>query len=1520
MLDSRPFETTGSLNEGGLYPFDPGKDSCGVSFVADLKNRPSHTIVQRGLTALERLSHRGACGCEENTGDGAGVLVQLPDLFLRKAFKAAGLGALPPLGHYGAGMVFLPRAPKEADAIKALWERVVREEGQTLLGWRAVPVDNSMLGPTARKSEPVIAQVFVARNPALGDQDAFERKLYLIRKRCSGEASAADLTERAMYYVSSFSSRTMVYKGMLTPDQVRPYFPDLNDPDFSSALCISHSRFSTNTFPSWKLAHPFRYLAHNGEINTLRGNINWMRAREAQFQNRYFPGEDIKRLLPIITEGASDSAALDNAVELLTLTGRSLPHALMMLIPEPWSGHESMPAAKKDFYRYHACLMEPWDGPADVVFSDGRVIGGVLDRNGLRPSRISVTKDGLVVLASETGVLDDLDPADIVTKDRLEPGRMFLVDLEAGAIIDDARLKEQMTSAQPYGEWLAKNLIPLSALPEAPQVPGPDHATLLKRQIAFGYTHEDLKMVMAPMALDGVEATGSMGDDTPLAVLSEKPQLLFSYFKQLFAQVTNPPLDAIREELVTSVFTTLGPEGDLLDASAANCRQIELKSPILANEDLARFKLAEAKGFKCITLPIVFKAGGGGAQLEQALDSLLRAASQAVEDGAQILIISDRGVDAQWASIPSLLATAGLHHHLIREGKRTKVGIIVESGEPREVHHFALLLGYGANAVNPYVAFETMDDLLLRGLLPGDKMDHAKAVKNYIKACNKGIVKVMSKMGISTIQSYRGAQIFEALGLSHAVIDRYFTWTSSRLDGIGLEEISKETQLRHDAAFKARTAKSPDLDWGGRYKWRREGELHMQDADQIARLQHAVYANDYKLFKKYTQRINDQRGQVLTLRGLLKFRDGLRPPVPLAEVEPAASIVKRFTTGAMSYGSISQEAHETLAIAMNRLGGKSNTGEGGEDEERFKPLANGDSKRSAIKQVASGRFGVTSNYLVNARQLQIKVAQGAKPGEGGQLPAKKVWPWIAKTRHSTPFVGLISPPPHHDIYSIEDLAQLIHDLKNANDTAIISVKLVSEVGVGTIAAGVAKAHADHVLISGHDGGTGASPLSSIKHAGIPWELGLAETHQILVLNGLRDRIRVETDGQLRSGRDVVIAALLGAEEYGFATVALITVGCIMMRVCHLDTCPVGVATQNPELRKKFAGKPEAVVSFMTFVAEEAREIMAGLGFRTVEEMVGHSEMLQVDAEAGNWKSSKLDLRPLLRRVEEPYGGSLTKTRAQDHGLEKALDQRILKDAAEAVEKGVPVQLSYAIENVNRTVGTLLGSAVTRKHGGAGLPDGTVQITFKGSAGQSFGAFVPRGITLRLEGDANDYLGKGLSGGVLVVKPAATSNFVAEDNIIVGNVLFYGATSGEGYIRGRAGERFCVRNSGVNAVVEGIGDHGCEYMTGGRVVVLGRTGRNFAAGMSGGIAYVYDPDGAFGGRCNMEMVELEDLDAKDRKLVNEMLRKHHLHTGSAVAERILDDWTEKSRHFVKVIPSEYKKALQAQAEEATETVA
>ncbi len=1501
------------LNKDGLLPLDAGKDSCGVSFVADIQNRKSHAIVEQGLTILERLSHRGACGCEENTGDGAGVLIQVPDKFMRKVAKQAGFD-LPGAGHYGVGIAFLPKDPAQATSVKNILERIVKEEGQSFLGWRAVPVINSMLGPTAAKAEPGMQLAFIGRAGKLADQDAFERRLYLIRKRLEGEILTSALDQKSFVYLASLSSRTLVYKGMLTPEQLRPYFPDLSDPDIESALCISHSRFSTNTFPSWALAHPYRYLAHNGEINTLRGNTNWMHAREALFESKHFPGAEIKKLLPIITEGGSDSAGLDNALELLVMTGRSVAHAMMMLIPEAWSGHATMPQAKKDFYRYHACLMEPWDGPADVVFSDGRVIGGVLDRNGLRPSRYYLMKNGLVVLASEVGVLD-LDPEQVERKGRLEPGRMFLIDLEAGKIIDDQQLKDQVSAEQPYGQWLKDNLTTLADLPEAEHVPGPDHQTLLRRQVAFGYTHEDLKMVMAPMALDGIEATGSMGEDAPLAVLSDRPQLLFSYFKQLFAQVTNPPLDAIREELVTSVFTTLGAEGDLLNPNQTNCRQIELKSPILDNDELARFEKSDKVGFKTKKLPMLFPSGSGGQGLKAALDKLFNDALTAVNEGAQVLILSDRGVNKDTTPIPSLLACAGLHHALIRAGKRTRVGLVLESGEPREVHHYAMLVGYGANAINPYVAFETIDDLLIRGILP-NTTTHEKAVKTYIKACNKGIVKIMSKMGISTIQSYRGAQIFEAIGLSKALVNDYFTATASRLNGIGLEEIAKESQMRHDAAWVQRPARELDLDWGGRYKWRREGEPHTFNPETVALLQHASFANDYKVYKQFSAHVDKQPKGLLTLRGLLRFKAG-RKAIPLDQVEPASAIVKRFTTGAMSYGSISKEAHETMAIAMNRLGGKSNTGEGGEDAERFETMPNGDSKRSAIKQVASGRFGVTSHYLVNARQIQIKMAQGAKPGEGGQLPAKKVWPWIAKTRHSTPFVGLISPPPHHDIYSIEDLAQLIHDLKNANDQADISVKLVAEVGVGTVAAGVAKAKADHILISGHDGGTGASPLTSIKYAGLPWELGLAETHQILVATGLRDRIRVETDGQLRTGRDVLIAAMLGAEEYGFATVALVTTGCILMRVCHLDTCPAGVATQNPELRKKYIGKPEYIVNYLTFVAEEAREWMAQLGIRSLSELIGHAEMLEADTSIKHWKASKLDFSPILKVAENVYGGATFKTKIQDHGLDKALDQRLLKDAAAAVENATAIELSYPIGNVNRTVGTLLGSRISRKYGAAGLPDDTIQINFEGSAGQSFGAFVPKGMTLRLEGDANDYLGKGLCGGKLIVAPSPKATFDAKDNIIVGNVLFYGATAGEGFIRGKAGERFGVRNSGVNAVVEGVGDHGCEYMTGGRIVILGPTGRNFAAGMSGGIAYVLDTNGDFSARCNMELVELEDMDPQDEILVKEMLRKHVQYTDSSVAEAILDNWRENHRQIVKVIPSEYKKALQAQAEQAAE---
>jgi glutamate synthase (ferredoxin) len=1498
-------------NENLLSPFDMGKDSCGVGFVADMKNRKSHEIVQQGVEILLNLSHRGACGCETNTGDGAGILIQIPDKFFRKFAKHSAF-ELPAAGDYGVGVVFLPKLPDHIQYCEEVISRVVKEEDQTILGWRLVPTDNSEVGPTARASEPVMKQVFIGKGKDIKNQDAFERKLYLIRKRIEHTVEASILTEKKLFYFASFSCRTLVYKGMLTPGQVSPYFPDLRDKDVESALALVHSRFSTNTFPSWDLAHPFRYIAHNGEINTLRGNINWMHAREALFASDYYSQDEMKKLLPIIREGQSDSATFDNALEILVMAGRPLPHAMMMLIPEAWSGHATMPQYKKDFYRYHSCLMEPWDGPASIAFTDGRVIGAVLDRNGLRPSRYYVTKDDLVIMASEVGVLE-VEPSRVAKKGRLEPGKMFLIDLAEGRIIDDSELKEKISKAHPYGEWLQENLVTLERLPDAPHVPEPDHDTVLKRQKAFGYTHEEIKILMTPMATNGEEPVGAMGDDTPLAVLSDQPQSLFNYFKQLFAQVTNPPLDAIREELVTSVVTTVGPEGNLLKPSPESCRQIELKCAVLDNDELAKFTHINHKGFKSISIPILYKVSEGEVALAKAMEDLQKKASQAVKDGFQIIILSDRGMNHDLAPIPSLLAIAGVHHHLIRNGERTKVGLIIESGEPREVHHFGLLLGYGANAINPYLAFETLDDMIRRKILPSD-LDHKMAVKKYIKACNKGIVKIMSKMGISTIQSYRGAQIFEAIGLNKEFVEKYFTWTATRIGGIGLKELAQELERRHRSAFPERPDRELDLDWGGRYQWRRDGEKHLFNPETIHKLQTSAKTGFYKVYKEYAQAVNDQSKALCTFRGLFNFKKG--NPIPLDQVEPASEIVKRFATGAMSYGSISQEAHQTLAIAMNRLGGKSNTGEGGEDEERFKPESNGDSRNSAIKQVASGRFGVTSNYLVNARELQIKMAQGAKPGEGGQLPGKKVYPWIAKTRFSTPFVQLISPPPHHDIYSIEDLAQLIHDLKNANKNARISVKLVAEVGVGTVAAGVSKAHADHVLISGFDGGTGASPLTSIKHAGIPWELGLAETHQILVKNRLRDRIVVMTDGQLKTGRDVAVACLLGAEEFGFATAALVAEGCIMMRVCNLDTCPVGVATQNPELRKKFTGKPEYVVNFMMFVAEELREIMAQLGFKTINEMVGHSDMLETNYAIAHWKSKGLDFSSIFYRPAESDLGPVYCVNKQDHGLDKALDNEVLIEKCRpALNDKKPVKFETPIRNINRTVGTLLGAEISRKYGSKGLPDDTIQITFHGSAGNSFGAFVPRGMTLRLEGDANDYLGKGLCGGKIIVYPPKEATFTPEENILVGNVLLYGATSGEAYLRGKAGERFCVRNSGVHAVVEGVGDHGCEYMTGGRVVVIGDTGRNFAAGMSGGIAYVWNKSGDFPVRCNQDMVDLDPMDSEDVKIVAEMLRKHQEYTQSPVAAGLLKDWEKNAKQFVKIFPKDYKKALEDQKKAA-----
>ncbi len=1493
----------------GLYDPAYEHDACGVGFVVDMKGRKSHAIVTKALTVLKNLLHRGACGCEENTGDGAGILIQMPHAFLARECSRLGID-LPAPGHYGAGPVFLPRDPVQAQHCQHIFEAIIREEGQVLLGWREVPTDDSPIGPTARSCEPNFKQIFIGSGPNL-DEAAFERRLYVIRKRVEHTIRNSTLSERELFYIPSLSAKTLIYKGMLTGNQIETMFPDLVDPAVESALALVHQRFSTNTFPSWPLAHPFRYIAHNGEINTLRGNINWMRAREALCESPVF-GEDLKKILPIVYEDGSDSACFDNVLEFLHMAGRPLPLAVLMMIPEAWSGHEFMSEERKAFYEYHGCLMEPWDGPASIAFTDGTVIGAVLDRNGLRPSRYYVTKDGLVVMASEVGVLD-IPAENILLKERLHPGRIFLVDTREGRIIDDAELKAAFAREHPYREWLRQNLIPLKDLPDPPHVHEPDHVTVLSRQQVFGYTHEDLRLLLAPMAMSGEEPVGSMGTDTALAVLSNRPRLLYDYFKQLFAQVTNPPLDAIREELVTQVETPIGPEGDLLNPTAKSCRQIKLKTPILDNKELARIRYMDLPGFRSHTISILYPVAEGGPGLERALQEVCARASRAIEEGYTYLILSDRLSNREagqyLAPIPALLATAGVHHHLVRTGTRTKVGLVVETGEPREVHHMALLIGYGAGAINPYLAFETLDDMIRQEILSG--IDHAKAVKNYIKALNKGVVKVISKMGISTIQSYRGAQIFEAIGLDQAFVDTYFTWTASRIGGIGIDEVAKEVSLRHHRAYPERPAGKPDLEWGGEYQWRRDGEYHLFNPETVFKLQHSTRSGQYKIFREYTRLVDEQAGHLATLRGLFEFKY-TEKPIPLEQVEPVESIVKRFSTGAMSYGSISQEAHETLAIAMNRLGGKSNTGEGGEDPARYKPDPNGDLRRSAVKQVASGRFGVTSEYLVNADDLQIKMAQGAKPGEGGQLPGNKVYPWIAKVRHSTPGVGLISPPPHHDIYSIEDLAQLIHDLKNSNPKARVHVKLVAEVGVGTIAAGVSKAHADVVLISGHDGGTGASPVTSIKYGGIPWELGLAETQQVLVLNKLRDRIVVQVDGQMKTGRDVVIAALLGAEEYGFATAPLVVMGCIMMRVCHLNTCPVGIATQDPELRKRFTGQPEFVENFFRYIAEEVREYMANLGFRTLDEMIGRVDKLDVKKALDHWKARGLDFSSILYQPKVGSDVAIRKVREQDHGLERSLDRTtIVPLCRDALEYRKPLDIILPIKNVNRTVGTLLGYEITRRYGAEGLPEDTIRIHFTGSAGQSFGAFVPRGVTLTLEGDANDYLGKGLSGGKIIVYPPRSATFVPEQNILIGNVALYGATRGEAYFRGIAGERFAVRNSGVHAVVEGVGDHGCEYMTGGRVVVIGPSGRNFAAGMSGGIAYVLDMEGNFKQRCNLGMVDLESLvEFEEVETVKEMLKEHLRYTQSTVAQRILANWKTMQPKFVKVMPKDYKRVLSA----------
>ena len=1488
----------------GLYDPRCEHESCGVGFVVDIKGRKSHRIVQQAIAVLRNLDHRGASGCEANTGDGAGVLLQMPHRFLAEACRKARI-ALPEAGQYGCGLVFLPRNPTRRRKLEEYFSHIVQSTGLTVLGWRSVPTDNSMLGETARASEPFIRQVFIGRPPELTDEMAFERLLYVARKRAYSEIRTSTIDGAEYWYVASLSYKTLVYKGMLLTEQLARYFPDLQNPALESALALVHSRFSTNTFPSWDRAHPYRYVAHNGEINTVRGNINWIKAREGLFESALF-GEHMRELLPVINPNGSDSAMFDNTLELLVLAGRSLPHAMMMMIPEPWSAHESMDDALRACYQYHSCLMESWDGPAAIAFTDGRLIGALLDRNGLRPSRYYVTRDDLVVMASEVGVLN-IPPQDVVRKGRLQPGRMFLVDTEQGRIIEDEEIKRTIAGERPYRQWLDEHLVTLDKLPPAGELPRVDHDTLLQRQIAFGYTFEDQRLLIDPMGRNGVEAVGSMGDDTPLAALSARPRLLYDYFKQLFAQVTNPPIDCIREELITSSEMLIGAEGNLLQPRPADCRQLELSGPVLTNEDLARLRRMDLPGLKVGLLPLLFRVTRGEVGLLKSMEELRIMARRMIEeDGVSVLILSDRGINRDFAPVPALLAVAGLHHYLIREGMRTRVSLVLETGEAREVHHFALLIGYGCSAVNPYLAFETMDGMIGDGLLTN--VDHQLACKNFVKAAAKGVIKVASKMGISAIQSYHGAQAFEAVGLRQDLIDDFFTGTASRIGGIGIDVVAKEVLLRHGAAFAPRGAESEPLPAGGRYQWRADGEYHLFNPESIHRLQKAVRSGSYATYRAYAQLINDQSRQLCTLRGLLDLKAG--EAVPIEEVEPVEQLMKRFKTGAMSYGSISQEAHETLAIAMNRIGGKSNTGEGGEDPERYRPLPNGDSKNSAIKQVASWRFGVTSEYLLSARELQIKMAQGAKPGEGGQLPGNKVYPWIARTRHTTAGVGLISPPPHHDIYSIEDLAELIHDLKNANREARISVKLVAEVGVGTIAAGVSKAHADVVLISGCDGGTGAAPQTSIAHSGLPWELGLAEAHQTLVLNNLRSRIVVETDGQLKTGRDVIVAALLGAEEFGFATAPLVSVGCILMRVCHLNTCPVGVATQDPRLRERFTGKPEHVVNFMRFIAQDMRELMAQLGFRSVDEMVGRVDRLEPRKAIDHWKTRGFDFSNILYQPDVGEEVGRYCSRAQEHGLENSLDvTTLLALCSPAIERGEPVVAELPIRNTNRVVGTITGSEVTRRHGAMGLPADTIRLKFNGSAGQSFGAFLPAGMTLQLEGDANDYVGKGLSGGKLIIHPPAGSGFVAADNIIIGNVALYGATSGEAYICGMAGERFAVRNSGVDAVVEAVGDHGCEYMTGGRVVVLGRVGRNFGAGMSGGVAYVLDELGDFAGRVNTQMAGVEPLsDPEEIAAVRTLIERHARYTGSVRAATVLAQWPWLVGRFQRVMPRDYKRVL------------
>ncbi|WP_327269834.1 glutamate synthase large subunit [Streptomyces sp. NBC_01218] len=1486
-MDGRPAQQ-------GMYDPRNEHDACGVGFVATLTGVASHALVEQALTVLRNLEHRGATGSEPDSGDGAGILLQVPDAFLR---EETGFG-LPEAGAYAVGIAFLP-ADGSTDAVAEI-EKIAAEEGLDVLGWREVPVTPGLLGKGARATMPEFRQIFVADGTSTGI--ALDRKAFVLRKRAEREAGV---------YFPSLSARTLVYKGMLTTGQLEPFFPDLSDRRLATAVALVHSRFSTNTFPSWPLAHPYRFVAHNGEINTVKGNRNWMKARESQLASGLFGEAALDRIFPVCTPDASDSASFDEVLELLHLGGRSLPHSVLMMVPEAWENHDSMDPARRAFYQYHATMMEPWDGPACVTFTDGTQVGAVLDRNGLRPGRYWVTDEGLVVLSSEVGVLD-IDPAKVVRKGRLQPGKMFLVDTAEHRIIEDDEIKAGLAGEKPYEEWLETGEIELGDLPEREHVVH-THASVTRRQQTFGYTEEELRVILAPMARTAGEPLGSMGTDSPIAALSARPRLLFDYFTQLFAQVTNPPLDAIREELVTSLRSSLGPQGNILEPTAAACRSVTLPFPVIDNDELAKLIHINADGdmpgMKAATLAGLYRVSGGGEALAARIEAICAEVDTAIEDGARLIVLSDRHSDAEHAPIPSLLLTSAVHHHLIRTKQRTQVGLLVEAGDVREVHHVALLIGYGAAAVNPYLAMESVEDLVRAGTFI-EGIEPEQAIRNLIYALGKGVLKVMSKMGISTVASYRGAQVFEAVGLDEAFVATYFNGTATKIGGAGLDVVAKEVAARHTKAYPSSgiAASHRALEIGGEYQWRREGEPHLFDPETVFRLQHATRNRRYDIFKKYTDRVNEQSERLMTLRGLFGFTSD-RAPISVDEVEPVSEIVKRFSTGAMSYGSISREAHETLAIAMNQLGAKSNTGEGGEDADRLHDPA----RRSAIKQVASGRFGVTSEYLVHADDIQIKMAQGAKPGEGGQLPGHKVYPWVAKTRHSTPGVGLISPPPHHDIYSIEDLAQLIHDLKNANPAARIHVKLVSEVGVGTVAAGVSKAHADVVLISGHDGGTGASPLTSLKHAGGPWELGLAETQQTLLLNGLRDRIVVQTDGQLKTGRDVVIAALLGAEEFGFATAPLVVSGCVMMRVCHLDTCPVGIATQNPVLRDRFSGKAEYVVNFFQFIAEEVREILAELGFRTIEEAVGHAELLDTDRAITHWKAQGLDLAPLFHVPALPEGAVRHRIHEQDHGLAKALDNELIKLAADALgadspEAAQPVRAQVAIRNINRTVGTMLGHEVTKKFGGAGLPENTIDITFTGSAGQSFGAFLPAGVTLRLEGDANDYVGKGLSGGRVVVRPDRGADHLAEYSTIAGNTIGYGATGGELYLRGRTGERFCVRNSGATVVSEGVGDHGCEYMTGGYAVVLGETGRNFAAGMSGGVAYVIDlerPHVNPGSRS-----AIEELSEADGQWLHDVVRRHQEETGSTVAEKLLAEWATSVTRFSKIIPSTYKAVLAA----------